>query len=128
MFAICGPRWSFFRKKLPASRRRTDPEMADPEMFITMRYRVIACLSLALVSAACTSTPADKAAKAMRLGKEAVQKKDYSRAAIEFKIAARSLPKDPEPLFQLALVYLEIGDVNTAVQALQVALTIDPQH
>ncbi|MGD1092108.1 MAG: tetratricopeptide repeat protein [Bryobacteraceae bacterium] len=93
-----------------------------------MRYRLTACLALALFSSACASTPADKAAKAMRLGKEAVQKKDYSRATIEFKIAARSLPKDPEPLYQLALAYLEIGDVNTAVKALQVALTIDPQH
>jgi tetratricopeptide (TPR) repeat protein len=93
-----------------------------------MRYGVIVCLAMALISTGCTSTPADKAAKAMRLGKEAVEKRDYSRATIEFKLAARNSPKDPEPLYQLALVYLEIGDVNTAVQALQMALTADPQH
>lgn len=64
----------------------------------------------------------------MQRGKDALQKKDYSHAALQFKIASKLLPKDAEPLYQLALTYLEVGDVETAAQALTRANTVDPKH
>jgi len=64
----------------------------------------------------------------MQRGKEAMDKRDYARAAIQFKIAAQLSPKEAEPLYQLALVYLQIGDVPTAVEALLKAGQVDPKH
>jgi tetratricopeptide (TPR) repeat protein len=86
------------------------------------------CLALTVFAAGCSRSPEAKAARAMQRGKEAMDRQDYSRAAIQFKIAAQALPREAEPLYQLALVYLQIGDVPTAVEALLKAGRVDPKH
>ena len=83
---------------------------------------VVVCLT------GCASTPEAKSAKALQRGKDAMQRKDYTHAVMQFKVAAHFQPKAAEPLYQLGLAYLEIGDVDTAVQALVKASTVDPKH
>jgi cellulose synthase operon protein C len=86
-------------------------------------------IGLALAwTAGCARSPEQKAAQAMQRGKAAADQRDYSRAAIQYKIAAQLLPKDAEPVYQLALVYLQIGDLQTAVSALYKAEQLDPNH
>jgi tetratricopeptide (TPR) repeat protein len=91
------------------------------------RALLVATISL-LLGAGCSSSPEAKAAKALKQGKTEFAQKNYSRAALEFRIAARNLPKSGEPLYQLSLVYLEVGDVTSAVQALIQANKVDPNH
>lgn len=55
-------------------------------------------------------------------------KKEYSRAALEFKNAANSMPRDAEPLYQMGLAYLAAGNPAAAVKSLQQATTLNPKH
>jgi tetratricopeptide (TPR) repeat protein len=64
----------------------------------------------------------------MARGKKLVQQKDYARAMLEFKNAARTVKSDAEPYFQMALVALETGDAQAAYQMLKKAIQLNPQH
>jgi tetratricopeptide (TPR) repeat protein len=76
----------------------------------------------------CTSSPQTKEAKAIARGKKLLQQKDYARAMLEFKNAARTVQADAEPYFQMALVALETGDARAAYQMLKKAIELNPQH
>ena len=76
----------------------------------------------------CTSSPQTKEAKALARGKKLLQQKDYARAMLEFKNAARTVQSDAEPYFQMALVALETGDARAAYQMLRKAIQLNPQH
>ena len=98
----------------------------DHMLKIPKKSFAVALLVLSL--AGCASSPEAKSAKALQRGKDAMQRKDYTHAVMQFKVAAHFQPKSAEPLYQLGLAYLEIGDVDTAVQALVKASTVDPKH
>jgi tetratricopeptide (TPR) repeat protein len=76
----------------------------------------------------CTSSPQAKEAKAIARGKKLFQQKDYARAMLEFKNAARTVKSDAEPYFQMALVALETGEPRVAYQMLRKAIQLNPQH
>jgi tetratricopeptide (TPR) repeat protein len=76
----------------------------------------------------CTTSPQVKEAKALERGKKFAQQKDYARAMLEFKNAARAVPSDAEPYFQMALVSLDSGNTRVAYQMLVKAVELDPRH
>jgi tetratricopeptide (TPR) repeat protein len=76
----------------------------------------------------CASSPQAKEAKFLKRGQTFLAKKDYARALLEFRNAANVMPKDAEPHYQTGLVYLETGDLASAVGAFQKATTLNPKH
>jgi tetratricopeptide (TPR) repeat protein len=57
-----------------------------------------------------------------------MQEKDYSRAALDFRNAARVMPKDAEPFYQLGLAYLANGAVTPAYASFRKAAELNPKH
>lgn len=64
----------------------------------------------------------------MKRGLAAFTRKDYPRAALEFKIAAQNMPKDAEPVYQLGMTYLKAGAGQQAFDAFHKAEGINPEH
>ena len=77
----------------------------------TLRPRFFAILSVAalLFLAACARTPEGREADHLQKGKNYVEKKEYRKAVIEFKIASQNMPKDAEPFYQMGMTYLRGG-------------------
>ncbi len=71
--------------------------------------------------AGCSSSPQQKEAKFLKRGKALLEKKDYSRASLEFKNAEKAVPKDAEPYYQSGLAYLAAGELGNAVKAFRQA-------
>lgn len=93
----------------------------------TIAFRISVVCVLGLV-AGCSRSPQEKEAKFLKRGEALLAKKDYARAALEFKNAAAAMPKDAEPMYQIGLVYLETGRLGSAVGAFQQALRLNPKH
>lgn len=92
--------------------------------------RLLSAGSLVLIALAggCARTPAQKEARFLASGKEKLAKKDYSRALIDFRNAAQSVPNDAEPYYQIALVQIELRNPNSAIAALRKATELNPKH
>jgi tetratricopeptide (TPR) repeat protein len=88
----------------------------------------ISVLLAALTLTACFRSPEAKAARFLESGKKYLADRDYARAIIQFKNAARSRPNDPAPHHQLGLAYLGTGDVRAALAHLRKATELDPKH
>src|SRR4051794_21192874 len=98
-------------------------------MPLTRRLAVIAtALSVAALLAACTSSPQEKEAGFIKRGRAYLAQKDYARASIAFRNAARAMSSDAEPQYQLGLVSLQTGDFRAAITAFQKATTLNPKH
>jgi putative PEP-CTERM system TPR-repeat lipoprotein len=61
-------------------------------------------------------------------GKHLVEQKEYARALLEFKNAAKLKPKDAEPYYQMALTFLALGDARAAYANLLRATELNPKH
>ena len=92
--------------------------------FVFARRRI--CIAGFLVG--CGSSPQAKEAKFLKKGQEYLAKKDYARATLEFRNAANVMPRDAEPHYQTGLVFLETGNMASAVNAFQKATALDPKH
>lgn len=79
-----------------------------------------------LAAAGCKRSPASQRDNAMKSAKEAKAAKDHGRAIFFFRAAAKAVPSDPEPHYQAALSYLEVGDVPNGVAELKQTITVDP--
>src|SRR5690242_8143811 len=91
------------------------------------RFLAAGAILTALIMTGCAS-PQDKEARFMKRGRAYFEKKDYTRAALEFQNAATVMPKDPEPYFQQGLAYKEIKNLAAAFRSFQRAATLDPKH
>ena len=80
------------------------------------------------LSVACNTSPQAKEAAYLRKGAALLQKKDYARALLEFKNAARAMPKDAEPLYQSGMAYLAWGNFPNAIAYFRMATDLNPQH
>ena len=89
---------------------------------------VVATASVCLFLTGCRGTPQEREAARMAKGNDYVQKKDYKRAVIEFKVAAQNAPTDAEPVYQLGMAYMKGGALRQAVEAFQKAVTLKPTH
>src|ERR1035441_4389770 len=103
-------------------------EFATMQHYCGLRTLVFAsALAMAglLSLGGCTSSPQTKEAKALARGKKLLQQKDYARAMLEFKNAARSVKLDAEPYYQMALVALETNDADAAKLMLKKAIQLN---
>src|SRR5258708_39589303 len=73
---------------------------------------------LGLVAIGCAS-PEQREGKYLESGKKFLAAKDYSRAVLQFRNAVKSMPRDPEPHYQLALAYLETANLVAAMGELK---------
>src|ERR1035438_4046578 len=102
-----------------------------PEMAILRGLRTLAAgamLVLYGMSVACSSSPQAKETKYLRRGEALREKKDYSRALLEFQNAARAMPKDAEPYYQMGITYLATGSLDNGFASLRKATTLNPRH
>src|ERR1035438_10260764 len=83
---------------------------------------------MASVGVGCHTSPQQKEAKALSKGQSLLARQDYARAAIEFRVAAQVMPRDPEPNYQLGLACLGMRDFRTAIGAFRKAILLNPGH
>ncbi len=87
-----------------------------------------AILLLLLAAAACSKAPEQQAKKFLAAGKTFAAKKEYARAILELQNAIRLTPNDAEPVYQLALAYLDSGDYQAGAATLLQATRLNPTH
>ena len=85
-------------------------------------------LVLCILAPGCARSPQEKEARYLESGKRLLEKKDYARAVIQFRNAAKATPKDAEPHYQMALASLERSDWQSAFNSLRKALELNPKH
>lgn len=78
--------------------------------------------------AACMKSPEEQYKAYMESGTAYVEASDYANATLQFRNAARVNPNLAEPQYQLAKAYLQDNKVREALQAIQEAVKIDPDH
>ena len=83
---------------------------------------------LLLAAVGCARTPAAKRDRFLSRGKELFDKKEYSRARLEFRNAAQAMPGDAEAFYQLGLVGLATGDLGAAAGGLREAVRLNSNH
>src|SRR6266567_2646999 len=95
------------------------------------RFTALICtgtLGVLFLSSGCVRSPEAKEARYLESGKRQFEKKDYARAAIQFINAAKAMPKDAEPHYQLALAYLAQRQYQRALGSLDTAIKLNPNH
>ena len=99
---------------------------------MTEKLRVCVCavaaLGTGILPVGCDRSPQAKEAQYLKRGAALAAKKDYDRAALEFRNAVKEMPKDAEAYYQLGLTYLASGNVGNGVAALRHATEINPKH
>src|ERR1035441_8982010 len=81
----------------------------------------------ALLLAGCR-TPEQKKARFLATGNQLLKKKDYQRAALQFKNAVHLAPKDADAHYGLAQAYLALGGFQQAATELYKATELDPKN
>lgn len=81
-----------------------------------------------LLTAGCLKSPEEKYAAFMEEGAAAMETEDYASAVIHFKNAARIDSEQAEPYYQMAVSHLNRGQTQEAVNAVQQAVKLDPDH
>jgi tetratricopeptide (TPR) repeat protein len=94
----------------------------------SVRIAATVLLFILVCTTGCSRDPRAQEMHFLQSGKRLVEKKDYPRALLEFKNAARFVPHDAEPYYQIALAYLASGDAQAAVNNLMHASRLDPKH
>jgi tetratricopeptide (TPR) repeat protein len=89
---------------------------------------VLSILLAITLAAGCARSPAEKEARFLAHGKAQLATKDYNRALLEFRNASQVMPRDAEPHYQTALVYLALRDGVKASQMLRKAVELNPKH
>ena len=99
---------------------------------MTEKLRVCLCavaaLSAGILAVGCNRSPQAKEAQYLKRGIALIAKKDYGRAALEFRNAIKVMPKDAEPYYQLGLAYLATGSAANGIAALRHATELNPKH
>lgn len=94
------------------------------------RNTIGACITIVLLTAtlACNRSPEARRDEFLSKGKAFMEQKEYSRAQIEFKNASQAMPRDAEPVYQMAMAAMAAGNASAAVAALRKAVELDPKH
>jgi len=64
----------------------------------------------------------------MSRGKQLLEKRDYSRALLEYRNAAKAMPRDAEAYFGMGMAAMGNGDFQNAYNALETAVALNPGH
>ncbi|HEY7615300.1 MAG TPA: tetratricopeptide repeat protein [Terriglobales bacterium] len=90
--------------------------------------RIALVLLILSCTAGCRRSPQQKYAKFIETGKQHFEKRDYSRALLEFKNASQVYPREAEPYYRLSLVALATGDLANGVAYLRKTTELNPKH
>lgn len=92
--------------------------------------RMITCavLLLGALLSGCAGSPEARRDKFLARGKVFLEKKDYTRAILEFSNAAKAMPRDAEPYYYAGMASLGAGDLQKAYNTFQKALELNPRH
>jgi tetratricopeptide (TPR) repeat protein len=89
----------------------------------------VACMIAFIVGlGACARTPTQKRDRFLESGKKLFEKKQYAKAILDFKNAVAAVPKDAEAHYQLGRAYAGQHEFQTAVNILQKAVQLNPNH
>jgi tetratricopeptide (TPR) repeat protein len=94
----------------------------------TRRLAVLVLTTVVWALAGCARSPQAKEANFLKAGKQQLEKKDYSRATLQFRNAIQVMPKDAEPYFQLGLAYLGMKDLRAAIACFRRTTELNPKH
>jgi tetratricopeptide (TPR) repeat protein len=88
------------------------------------------CIVIAVLvgGAGCTRSPEARRDGHLAKGKALLEKKDYSRAILEFRNASQAMPNDAEPYYQFAVASLAVGDYQAGVLSLKKTLDLNAKH
>jgi len=90
---------------------------------------LLACWVVAAVFlASCDRSPEAKMVKHVKRGDAYVKEEKFKEAVIEYRNAAKAVPKDPAAHWKLAKASIEAKDIRTAFVELQKTLELDPNH
>ncbi|MBI1791141.1 MAG: tetratricopeptide repeat protein [Acidobacteria bacterium] len=89
---------------------------------------MVTVVGMAAVAGCGRSSPRQTAANYLEAGKKQYANKDFARAVLSFRNAAKASPKAPEPHYQMALAHLGLEDYGSAIRSLQKAVELDPKH
>jgi tetratricopeptide (TPR) repeat protein len=92
------------------------------------QMKTCAVILLGVVLGGCSRSPEAKSARYVAAGKKLLEKRDASRAILQFLNAAQVTPRDAEVRYQLARAYLAGGDLRKGVASLREALELNPKH
>jgi tetratricopeptide (TPR) repeat protein len=81
-----------------------------------------------LVGSSCAQSPLAREARFISRGKEAMKKKDYGRASLEFRNAVQATPQDAEAYYQLGQAYLAAGALQQSAAFFLKATELNPKH
>ena len=95
---------------------------------LTRTLAAAAILAVALMAAGCSKPPAEQYKDYMASGQAFVDESDWAAAAIQFRNAARVMPNEADPHYQLALVELQQKKLQDAYGSAARAARIDPDH
>ena len=82
----------------------------------------------ALSAGGCARSPQAREARFISRGKEAMKRKDYGRASLEFRNAVQATPQDAEAYYQLGQAYLAAGALQQSASMLLKATELNPKH
>ncbi len=85
-------------------------------------------LLLAITFSSCVSSPEAKSTRFIDAGKKLMEKKDASRAILQFQNAVKVTPRNAEAYYQLGAAFLAAGDVGHGVTSLRKSLELAPKQ
>ena len=93
-----------------------------------LRITAASVLVLMLPATGCIRSPQAKRNYYLARGKTQLEKKDYSRALLEFRNAVRATPNDAEPYYEAGVAAQDLGDLRAAVGSFKQAVALNPNH
>src|SRR5689334_7174444 len=106
----------------------TKTNLPKPGAWRFTALAVIFAASFCVALAGCARSPEAQEARYLESGKRLMEKKDYARALIQFRNAAKAMPRDAEPHYQAGLIHLERHDWTAAYGSLKKAVELNPKH
>lgn len=76
----------------------------------------------------CGLSPKAKEARYFSRAEALINSKDYARALLELRNAAKAAPNDAEPYYRMGMVYLASDDARSAARMFQKAVELNPRH
>ena len=90
------------------------------------KHLLLSAIAVSVLMTGCARTPAQQEERSLERGKRLVERHDYQRAVLEFSNAIKAVPTDAEPVYELAMTYIEMRDFRTAYALLKKCVSINP--
>jgi cytochrome c-type biogenesis protein CcmH/NrfG len=93
-----------------------------------IRAGILWVFILLLVVIGCGRSPESRRDRHLAKGKELLQRKDFTRAMLEFRNASQAMPNDAEPYYQYGVAAASGRDLRTAALSFRKAVDLNPKH